>query len=58
MDEELLTADERAEVINLINSTLEEKGINLEVCGYNDDGCFFNLQLWKRLEGKPVIEGE
>ena len=37
MDNELLTADERAEVLNAINEMLEERNFDLEVCGYEDD---------------------
>lgn len=44
----LLTADEKADVLNLINETLENKGYNLEVAEYEDDGTFFNVHLWKR----------
>lgn len=43
----LLTADERADVLNAINEVLEKFG--LEVCGYEDlDEIFFNIQIWKR----------
>jgi hypothetical protein len=42
----LLTADERADVLNAVNDTLEKFG--LEVCGYEDDGTFFNIQTWRR----------
>ena len=43
----LLTADERADVLNAINETLEKFG--LEVCSYEDlDGEFFNVQIWRR----------
>ena len=45
-EQELLTADERAGVLNAIDDILEQFG--LEVCGYEDDGTFFNIQTWKR----------
>lgn len=46
-EKELLTPDERADVLNAINNTIEQFG--LEVCGYEDlDGIFFNIQIWKR----------
>ena len=44
---ELLTEEERADILNAINDTLEKFG--LEVCGYEDlDGTFFNVQIWRR----------
>lgn len=43
---ELLTADERADVLNAVNDTLEKFG--LEICGYEDDGTFFNILTWRR----------
>lgn len=49
MDDEkgLLTAGERADVLNAVNDVLENFG--LEVCGYEDlDGTFFNILIWKR----------
>ena len=45
-EKELLTADERADVLNALNDTLEKFG--LEVCSYEDDGTFFDIQIWKR----------
>ena len=46
-EKELLTADERADVLNAVNEVLEKFG--LEVCGYEDtDGTFFDIQVWKR----------
>ena len=45
-EKELLTADERADVLNAVNDTLEKFG--LEVCGYEDDGAFFNILTWRR----------
>lgn len=43
---ELLTPDERANVLNLINDVLRKNGCNLEVFGYEDlDGVFFNVLL-------------
>ena len=46
-EKELLTADERADVLNAINEALEKYG--LEVCGYEDlDGTFFNVQIWRK----------
>ena len=46
-DKELLTADERADVLNAINDVLEKFG--LEVASYEDlDGTFFNVQIWRR----------
>lgn len=48
-DAELLTADERADVLNAINDMLEEKGFDLEVGGYEDnDGVFFDVMLMRR----------
>lgn len=44
---ELLTEEERADILNAINDTLEKFG--LEVCGYEDlDGTFFNVQIWRK----------
>ena len=54
--DELLTASERAEVLNLINSTLEANDINLVVCAYEDRGCFFEITLVKEYENKPIKE--
>ena len=45
-EKELLTAEERADVLNAVNEVLEKFG--LEVCGYEDDGTFFNIQTWRR----------
>lgn len=48
MDEEkeLLTADEKADVLNAINKAVKKFG--LEVCSYEDlDGIFFEVQLWR-----------
>lgn len=46
-EKELLTPDERADVLNAVNEVLEKFG--LEVCGYEDtDGTFFNIQTWRR----------
>lgn len=45
-EKELLTADERADVLNAVNVVLEKFG--LEVCGYEDDGILFNIQIWRR----------
>lgn len=45
-EKELLTLDERADVLNAVNKVLEKFG--LEVCDYEDDGTFFNIQTWKR----------
>lgn len=45
-EKELLTADERADVCNEVNKVLEKFG--LEICGYEDDGTFFDIQIWKR----------
>lgn len=43
---ELLTPDERANVLNLINDVLRKNKCNLEVFGYEDlDGVFFNVLL-------------
>lgn len=48
-NESLLTPEERADILNLIDRTLEDNGINLEVCGYEDmDGIMFSVDLWKR----------
>ena len=55
-DKELLTSDERADVLNLINRTLENNGFNLEVACYEDiDGSFFNISLWKNYNDKPIV---
>lgn len=55
-DKELLTSDERADVLNLINRTLENNGFNLEVVSYEDiDGSFFNISLWKNYYDKPIV---
>lgn len=45
-EKELLTAEERADVLNAVNEVLEKFG--LEVCGYEDDEPFFNIQTWRR----------
>lgn len=45
-EKELLTLDERADVLSAVNKVLEKFG--LEVCDYEDDGTFFNIQTWKR----------
>lgn len=45
-EKELLTLDERADVLIAVNKVLEKFG--LEVCDYEDDGTFFNIQTWKR----------
>lgn len=48
-DDELLTPDERADVLNAINDMLEEQGFNLEVGGYEDtNGVIFNVSLIRR----------
>ena len=44
-EKELLTADERADVLNAVNEVLEKFG--LEVCGYEDTGFFFMIETWK-----------
>ena len=50
-NEELLTEEERADVLNAINDVLEKFG--LEVASYEDlDGIFFNVQIWRNGEGK------
>lgn len=43
--QELLTPDERADVLNAINKSLADKG--LVVVGYADDGIFFTVMLDK-----------
>lgn len=43
---ELLTADEKADVLNAVNEVLEKFG--LEVCGYEDDEPFFSILTWRR----------
>ena len=45
-EKELLTADERADVLNAVNEVLEKFG--LEVCGYEDDGTLFSILTWRR----------
>jgi hypothetical protein len=49
MDKEtgLLTPEERANVLNAINDIIIEQ-FGLEVCGYEDDGTFFNVLIWRR----------
>ena len=48
-NDELLSPDERADVLNAIIDMLEEKGFDLEVCGYEDnDGVFFDVMLMRR----------
>ena len=48
-NDELLSPDERADVLNAINDMLEEKGFDLEVGGYEDnDGVFFDVMLMRR----------
>ena len=43
----LLTAEERADVLNALNETLEK--FDLEVASYEDyDGTFFNVGIWKK----------
>lgn len=56
--DELLTASERVEVLNLINSTLEANDINLVVCAYEDRGEFLDVTLAKGWESKPIKETE
>lgn len=53
---ELLTADERAEALNLINNALEAKGVNLVACAYEDSGFFFDVTLMKGYESRPIKE--
>lgn len=43
--QEILTPDERADALNLINQSLVDKG--LVVVGYADDGIFFTVILDK-----------
>lgn len=57
-EKELLTADERADVLNLLNKTFEDNNINLEVAMYEDDGNFFDVMFWKRNSSKPIMEGD
>ena len=46
---ELLSPDERADVLNAINDMLKEKGFDLEVGGYEDtNGVIFDVLLVKR----------
>lgn len=48
-NDELLSPDERADVLNAINDMLEEKGFDLEVGGYEDtNGVLFDVMLMKR----------
>lgn len=45
--ESLLTAEERADVLNALNKALEKFG--LEVASYEDsDGMFFTVGIWKK----------
>ena len=45
-DKELLTADERADVLNAINEMLDEFGFDLVVAGYDDSkGITFKVIL-------------
>ena len=57
-DKELLTADERADVLNLLNKTFEDNNINLEVAMYEDDGSLFDIMFWKRNSSKSIMEGK
>lgn len=45
-EKELLTADERADVLNAVNMVLKKFG--LEVCGYEDDEPFFSIITWRK----------
>lgn len=46
-NESLLTAEERADVLNTLNKALEK--FDLEVASYEDsDGMFLNVGIWKR----------
>ena len=48
-EKELLTADERADVLNAINETLDKFG--LVVVGYDDsNGVIFKVLLWRKEE--------
>lgn len=50
-DKELLTADERADVLNAINDTLDELGFDLVVAGYDDsNGVTFKVLLQRKEE--------
>lgn len=45
----LLTSEQRAEVLNIIEKALSSKDCDLTVGGYEDnDGVFFNVLLMKR----------
>ena len=43
--QELLTTDERADVLNAINQILKDKGLNLEVAGCEDDDGII-VKMW------------
>lgn len=48
-NDELLTPDERADILNAIDNMLKERGFNLEVCGYEDtNGVMFNVLFMRR----------
>ena len=39
----VLTPNERADILNLINRTFDENDIQLQAIGYEDDGRFFSI---------------
>lgn len=45
----LLTPDERSDILNAIECVLKEKGVNLEIMGYEDiNGFTFDVSLIRR----------
>lgn len=48
-EQEILTAEERADVLNAITHTLNDKGFDLEIAGYEDiNGVFFEVWLSRK----------
>lgn len=54
----VLTPDERATVMNIINETLEKKHINLDAIGYEDLYGMFSVYFMKKEKDKPVKDRE
>lgn len=49
INDTVLTPNERADLLNMINETLEKKSIPLIAYGYEDDGFFFSV-----IFGRPL----
>ena len=54
----VLTPDERATMMNIINETLEKKHINLDAIGYEDLYGMFSVYFMKKEKDKPVKDRE